>query len=122
MLSQQIGSLDPGEIDTILNTHLERRAHPRFPYRVAQKMAPIRRGIQGPFRDVNCSDLSAGGISFYMDYPPDFDTFAIILDNGNAPIRMLGKVVGHEQMNGQSLFLVRCQFMRRLEIDQPTPC
>ncbi len=121
MLSQPT-TLDLGEINVVLAEHLERRASPRFPYRVVQKLAPIRSGIQGPFRDVNCSDLSAGGISFYMDYPPDFDTFVIILANGNAPIRMLGKVVGHQHPKGMALFLVRCQFMRRLGSSEPAPC
>jgi hypothetical protein len=120
MLGQQIDALESSEIDAILHAHVERRASVRFPYRVTQMMAPIRRGIQGPFREVNCSDISAGGISFYLDYPPDFDTFAIVLQNGQEPIRMLGKVVGHEVNKGAALYLVRCQFMRRLESGTPS--
>lgn len=107
--------LDTSEIDVILGDHLERRIESRHPYRVVQKLAPVRRGIQGPFRDVNCSEISAGGISFYLDYPPDFDHFVMTLGTGDKSINVLGQIVGHEQVKGTALVLVHCHFNHRLQ-------
>lgn len=107
--------LDESEIDKIIESHLERCTAKRYPYQVTQKLAPIRHGIAGRLREVECSEISVGGISFYLSYPPDFDHFAMSLNNDGEPIQVIGKVIGHEQIKGMAVFLVRSEFKKRLE-------
>jgi hypothetical protein len=103
-------ALGEQEIEQIVQPGAERRASQRFPYRVTQRFAPVRRGIQGRFREMVCSDISRGGISFFLDSPPDFDEVAIELKTGNQKIVVLARIVGHDPIKGLPAVLVRCQF------------
>jgi hypothetical protein len=105
------------EIHAVINSQIDRRDLPRLPYRVIRQFAPIRRGIQGSFRDVNCSDISTGGISFYLDYAPDFDEFAITLSSVENQIIVIGRVIDHEQMKGSAFYLVHAEFVSCVEQD-----
>ncbi len=113
----QIETFGVDEINEVLRSQIDRRDLPRFPYRVVRQLAPIRRGIQGRFRDVNCSDISTGGISFHLDYPPDFDEFAITLNRGVNEILVIGRVIDHQQMKGSAFYLVHAEFVRCVEQD-----
>lgn len=104
------------EIDSLLSTGHERRASHRYPYRVVQRMAPVRRGIQGRWREVTCSDLSTGGISFLLDSPPDFDELHIELKQGAHQIVVSARVVDHAPLKGmEPACLVRCEFLGRVD-------
>lgn len=103
-------ALGEQEIEQIVQPGAERRTSQRFPYRVTQRFAPVRRGIQGRFREMVCSDISRGGISFFLDSAPDFDDVAIELKSGSQKIVVLGRIVGHAPIQGLPAVLVRCQF------------
>lgn len=108
-------ALGEQEIEQIVQPNAERRASPRFPYRVTQRFAPVRRGIQGRFREMVCSDISRGGISFFLDTSPDFDELAIELKTGSNRMIVLARIVGHEPVKGLPAVLVRCQFTGKKE-------
>jgi hypothetical protein len=109
-------ALGQGEIDSLLSGGQERRASPRYPYRVVQRMAPVRRGIQGRWREVTCSDLSTGGISFLLDAAPDFDELHIELKQGAHMIVVSCRVIDHAPLLGmEPACLVRCEFLGRVE-------
>lgn len=115
MIPEDFELLGKDEIEAIVNPPIERRESNRVPFRTAHRLAPISNGKQGAFRVVNCSDLSTGGISFLLDAPPDFDQFIVLIELGSTPLKLMGDVVGVEEMSGLSLYLVRCRFTARLE-------
>ena len=108
-------ALDPIEIDRLLTTANDRRASPRYPYRVVQRMAPVRRGVRGEWREVTCSDLSTGGISFLLNAPPDFDELHMELKQGTQQFVLSTRVVDHSPLRGlEPACLVRCAFLGRV--------
>ena len=97
------------------------RSSPRREYPYAQMIAPTTGGAtpqQDGFFPVQCKDISGGGISLYLDHPPDFPTLVISLGTPPTLSQFRARVVHVEQVerDGQELYLVGCQFMDRLQL------
>lgn len=98
----------------------ERRRSPRRPYRYRQLIAPC--GEQMPaaedFIEVDCADISAGGLSFYYPERPAFSQVIVAL--GQAPFltHFKAKVVRVVDLSNEAenRFLVGCQFTGRVHL------
>ena len=65
---------------------------------------------------VECNDISAGGISFLIDYKPDFNEAIIVLGTPPNVTSVLGQVVrvSNTMRNGRAAYLVGCRFTSRV--------
>ena len=99
----------------------ELRTSPRRTYRCRQLIAPMCDGViplRSKFFEVECGDISAGGISFYLENAPKFRDLVVGL--GQPPsltyfsayvVRVMEKVV-----DGRQVHLVGCRFTGRLHL------
>ena len=93
----------------------EKRSSPRRAFRNSQRIAPVYGGrlpSQSKLFEVECEDISTGGIAFYMNRPPDFDTLVVAL--GRAPdesylLAEVARVARIEREEGRR-YLVGCRF------------
>lgn len=99
----------------------ELRSSPRRPFRYRQRVAPMYEGIKPAkrlFFEVECKDISAGGIAFYMNRLPDFDT--VVLALGKPPIEdyFTARVmrVARTEEQGRIRYLVGCRFLGRINL------
>jgi len=97
----------------------ENRTAPRHDYRYVQAVAPLRNGTMPTAEDffnVDCCDLSRGGVAFYLDTPPDFDELVVVLGRGPLVKRCRAKVVhvGQLSVDGGARYRVGCRFTERL--------
>jgi hypothetical protein len=110
----------------------------RVPYRVVEHIAPIRGEdlpAAGDFVAVMCHNLSTGGIGFLLPSRPDFESLVVALGKPPSVSYMEARVVhstevlvlpsgrvqqpgGAEAADrrsaGEPMFLVGCQFVRRI--------
>ncbi|MCR4412451.1 MAG: PAS domain S-box protein [Thermoguttaceae bacterium] len=99
----------------------ELRSSPRRDYRYRQKIAPMVDGLRPSkrsFFEVVCRDISAGGISFYMNRLPDFDTLVLALGNEPAVSHFTARVmrVARVEEEGRIRYLVGCRFLGRINL------
>jgi len=94
------------------------RSSPRraFPYR--QRIAPFEPGkplATLPFVEVQFEDISAGGVSFYLDYHPDFETVVLALGAGANLHYLTANIVNVTEMarSGKRHFKIGCRFLER---------
>jgi len=92
---------------------LRRAERCAFGYR--QRIAPMfGRGLpsEEKFFEVVCKDISASGIAFFMDRPPDFDTLAVELGCPPNQSYFFAHVVRVTKVDrgGQKRYLVGCRF------------
>jgi len=68
------------------------------------------------FFTVECNDISAGGISFFLRRPPGCELFAIVLGQKPRLTILAAKVVYFRPVkhNGQQMYLVGCKFLDRM--------
>lgn len=100
----------------------ELRSSPRVPYQYLQWIAPSyngKRPRKNELFQVPCRDISAGGISFYIPQPPDFEVLVVGL--GQMPsLTLFGarvvRVVPEDGPDGPR-YLVGCAFTGRTHID-----
>lgn len=95
----------------------------RLPFNEMQSIAPYEGGGKlpddGAYRQVLCHDLSARGISFLFDEPPDFQLMVVRLGKP-ADIRyMVARVVNILTVGDKQRpqYRVGCSFVERLEAD-----
>ena len=98
----------------------ERRASRRFAYSVVQAVAPYD-GKQLPttamFRQVQCHDLSTGGIAFVWPQAPDFQQVVVKLAAAQRVLHVVARVVCHRPLDESNRrFLVGCMFLDRVRI------
>ena len=97
----------------------------RYPYDCYQLVAPFAEDNASPSADsarrVRCHDISGEGISFFWPVEPPFERVLIMLGSAAAPTIMLAKVAHFRpvSMHAKQQFLVGCQFLQRLEHQQP---
>ncbi|HOM16143.1 MAG TPA: PAS domain S-box protein [Thermoguttaceae bacterium] len=97
----------------------EHRQFVRRFYRYRQKIAPYSEG-QFPrpedFVAVQCKDISAGGIGFFMEKEPSFRRLVVVLGEGETASYFLAEVVRSipVEHQGQNLFLIGCKFCGRI--------
>ena len=100
---------------------LEQRVTLRRAYRYQQRIAPVIDGVMpkpDQFFEVQCNDISAGGISFFLDSAPDFDSLVVAL--GKAPAMSyftarVARVAGVDH-DGPKVYLVGCRFTGRTRL------
>ena len=70
------------------------------------------------FFDVQCNDISAGGISFVLDHPPDFEELIVALGQPSKRTYFVARVVRiqiRQEVCGPA-YLVGCQFTGRVTL------
>ncbi len=99
----------------------DRRRSPRRPYRYRQLVAPVvddRMPAAEEFCEVECEDISAGGLSFYYPERPEFTQIVVAL--GQVPFLTHFKAevirVADESDETGSRFLVGCRFTGRVDL------
>lgn len=99
----------------------ELRRSPRLSFQYIQRIAPMF-GNQLPprkkFFDVECKDISAGGIAFFLDRAPDFDTLVVALGRPPGERFFSARVVrvAKTDHQGRTRYLVGCRFTGRVAI------
>ena len=98
---------------------IEQRISLRRQYQYVQKIAP-KIGDELPRREdffaVRCNDISAGGISFFFDRPPEFRDLVVSLGKEPALSHFTARVarVAGVDSEGENIFLVGCRFTGRV--------
>lgn len=98
----------------------EMRSSPRKQYQCNQRVAPIHGDLLplvDDYFNVECNDISRGGISFFMKRPPGCERFAVVLGQKPNITILIGRVVYAREVehNEQRMYLVGCQFVDRME-------
>ncbi len=99
----------------------ELRSSPRRPFAYRQRLAPMYDGIKPAkrlFFEVECKDISASGIAFYMNRLPDFDTVVIALGKPPNETYLTARVmrVARTEEQGRIRYLVGCRFLGRISL------
>jgi hypothetical protein len=70
------------------------------------------------FVPVECRDISAGGVAFYMSGRPDFDHLVVALGRHPNQTFFTARVVRAEptERDGQTQYLVGCRFSGRIQV------
>ena len=112
-------SAEPAHDFARAKSYEEMRSSPRKKYQVKQRIGPMHGGLL-PTTDeyfaVECNDISAGGISFYLKRPPGCEQFAVVLGQKPNVTILTGRVVYSREVehDGQQMHLVGCQFVNRI--------
>ena len=96
---------------------VDKRSGQRSDFDCTQRIAPRYHGrtpVPREFFTVKCRDLSTGGISFTIDWEPDFDDLVVAL----GPDHLTARVVRVSQAYDESglVYLLGCQFTGRIHI------
>ena len=99
---------------------VERRASVRSDYRYPQMLAPLideKLPSGNDFFMVECKDISAGGIAFYTDKPPEFDNVVVILGRPPAVKQFIARKVNVAEVEryGRRQYCVGCRFVGRVK-------
>ncbi len=99
----------------------ELRSSPRRTFTYRQLIAPMYTGVipsRNKFFEVPCHDISAGGISFYLNSKPDFDTLLVALGKTPSLTYFTARVVRivEEVIDGHVMQLVGCRFTGRVHL------
>jgi hypothetical protein len=92
------------------------RSSPRNRFEYNQRVAPVM-GKQMPsiseYMDVECNDISRGGISFFLKRDPTCKHFAVALGQKPNVSVMLAEVCRREAVvrDGHQMYLVGCKFV-----------
>jgi PAS domain S-box-containing protein len=98
---------------------IERRTERRLPYPRRQRIAPYQKGElphEDQFFVVECRNIGARGIAFFLDNPPNSRTYIVELGNGPHVI-YLSAEVKHATLSRSAekdRYLVGCQFGGRI--------
>jgi hypothetical protein len=94
------------------------RSSPRKKFVCNQRIAPMHTDIMpqpDDYINVECNDISQGGMSFYLKRPPGCDRFAVKLGQKQVFTVIIARVVNQKEVqhNGEKMHLVGCQFVNR---------
>ena len=107
-------------VDAVASDGQDRRQSQRFAYTVVQNMAPYdgkKLPTSDMFRQVQCHDLSTGGISFIWPHDPEFEQVVIKLTAGQRTLYVVARVVSRRPLDeSKRRFLVGCRFLDRVRI------
>jgi GAF domain-containing protein len=97
------------------------RRSPRRTFRYHQRIAPIFGGQlpgEDDFFEVECEDISAGGIAFHLSRPPDFETLVIALGKPPRQSYVSAQVVRcvTTERDGVPGYLVGCSFTGKVSL------
>lgn len=98
------------------------RTSPRRSFQYRQRIAPVvnkRLPAKRDFYEVQCRDISAGGISFLLDERPDFANLVVAL--GSPPLESffgarIVRIVEARDPEGVMRYLVGCRFTGRVHL------
>lgn len=95
------------------------RQSPRRSYRCFQSIAPCDRPptfVPRRFIEVECRDISSGGLSYYSDKPVDYRSLVVALGKPEEPIYVAAEVVRvlETRRDGRTVFLIGCRFTHRV--------
>ena len=99
-------------------TGADRRSSQRRDYPYLQVIVPVIPAGQpgrGKSIVVECFDVSTGGVSFLLDYMPDFSDILVVLGTQPHVTTLLARIirVSPTTVEGRSTYLVGCRFTRR---------
>ena len=99
----------------------DNRASQRREFQYRQRIAPmvgLGKPAEKDFIEVDCCDISAGGIAFYLDRAPEFTRVVVALGRPPALTYFAAEVVRHvEKVNdGRRVYLVGCRFVGRVHL------
>ncbi len=102
------------------SAYIAMRSSPRLKYACPQRIAPMHSPLPplaDDYLEVECNDISRGGISFFLKRPPGCQQFAIVLGQKPMQTIMVAQVVYAKEVqhNNQQMYLVGCKFINRLE-------
>jgi len=100
---------------------IEQRVSLRRSYRYQQRIAPVIDNVMPKpeqFFEIQCNDISAGGISFFLDKPPDFESLVVALGQEPALSYFTARVarVAGVDNEGPKVYLVGCKFTGRTRL------
>jgi len=100
---------------------IEKRTSPRMDYNCRQWVAPRyedRAPLRREFFAVECRDISRGGVSFVLDWEPDFRDVVVALGPVDAPEYLAAKVarVTPVEDDGEPVYIVGCEFTGRMQL------
>lgn len=98
---------------------LEESRPNRHRYAAIQMLAPRDSEEHPPaseFREVECNDVGAGGVSFFLDKDPDFESFIITIGTQPNVEFLCGRVIDSRPVSaeGATRYLVDGQFLQRV--------
>ena len=110
-----------GNSATFKKSGKNRRRSARQSFRKRQWIAPLYRGVLPTlqqFYEVECCDLSNGGVSLYVTSPPQFDSLVIGLGEPPDMKYVTARIVRVMPMqhNGREVYQLGCQFMGRVHL------
>ncbi|MGD0518535.1 MAG: PilZ domain-containing protein [Thermoguttaceae bacterium] len=119
-VADDMDSANPAQDPAPTKSYEEMRSSPRRVYRCHQRIAPMHNGLPPLIDDyfnVECNDISKGGVSFYLKRPPGCEQFAIVLGQKPMITILVARVVYSRQVehDDQQMYLVGCQFMDHLQ-------
>ncbi len=102
-------------------TAVQKRRSARRDYRYRQRMAPMNGNTlpaASEFVEVDCWDISAGGVSFFVDRLPNFETLVVALGRPPALSYFSARVmrVARVEENGTARYLIGCTFLGRVHL------
>jgi PAS domain S-box-containing protein len=97
---------------------VENRTSPRRVFQYRQRIAPLLGNAmpsEADFFEVDCADISAGGLSFYLDRAPEFDKLIVALGKPPVLTHFAAQVVRTAEtvVDGQRQYVVGCRFLGR---------
>jgi len=115
-----IDSADHAQNRSHANSYEALRSSPRKKYQFNQRIGPMHGGLlptTDEYFNVECNDISKGGISFYLKRPPGCEQFAVVLGQKPRVTILAAKVVNTKEVehDNQQMYLVGCQFIDRLQ-------
>jgi len=98
----------------------ERRLAKRHDYVFTQWIAPCSGpdvSVEGlRFFPVRCCDLSTGGLSFHINFPPTFEYAVVRLGTRDASVHVLAEVVRCQfRHNEKEEYRLGCRFLRKID-------
>ncbi|HUT10709.1 MAG TPA: GAF domain-containing protein [Thermoguttaceae bacterium] len=102
-------------------TGQEQRNSPRRTFQYRQAIAPMYGDVlpsRKKFFTVVCDDISAGGLSFYMENPPEFEKLVVALGQPPSVSFFTAEVVRviERELDGQPVHLIGCRFTGRAHL------
>ena len=102
-----------------VNEAVNRRRYERRPYVCTRRMAPYGAGspLARDYHDIECRDLSAGGIGFFAAEKPSSDDLRIELGEVQGSLCIVvARVVYCRLCCGEAIhrYNIGCQFIKRL--------
>lgn len=98
----------------------DQRKYRRCPYHTVQLLAPFngrQRPSESDYREVDCHDISAQGIAFYLDGVPSFDKVVMALNNAESERRYMAYSIVRTQTvekEGIKKVLVGCRVISEM--------